>query len=258
MNEPEFEYSLDNEYYNAGSLILLSNNLLVIGILKKGIITKSINFGIFLGYILDSIEKEEVNKNKIEGDNEIKKEENEKVNNSRKEIKDKYSNNKDLLKNIKSKYILMEVLSNLNEKNKLDIFKYNKRIQNIINININNYKFFSGRYIEYETNTEGREYNGYNDYLVYEGGILKGKRNGKGKEYGVYGQLIYEGGYLNGKRNGKGKEYYLNGKLLFEGEYLNGNRLIGKVYDIKGKISYDLQNLNGLIKKYYYDGEIEF
>ena len=62
--------------------------------------------------------------------------------------------------------------------------------------------------------------------------------------------MKFEGEYLNGKRNGKGKEYYDNGKLLFEGNFLNGNRFTGKVYDIKGNMSYDLENMNGLIKKY--------
>ena len=32
---------------------------------------------------------------------------------------------------------------------------------------------------------------------------------------------IFEGEYLKGKRNGKGKEYNWKGKLTFEGVYLN-------------------------------------
>ena len=259
LNEPEFEYSSDIDCRNLGSSIILSVNLLVVGIHKQRNITKSINYGTFFGYIIDNIEKDELNYKKIKLIKEEKNKEeiiNEKY--SRKKIEDKYYNNEDLLKNIKSKYVMIIVLSNLNEKIKLDIVKYNKRIQNIININLSNYMFFSGRYIEYETKKKGKEYNGYNNYLIYEGGICKGKRNGKGKEYNKYCELIYEGEYLNGKRNGKGKEYYSNGKLLFEGEYLNGNRSKGKEYDIKGNISYDLNNLNGLIKKYYYNGKIEF
>ena len=35
----------------------------------------------------------------------------------------------------------------------------------------------------------------------------------KEKKYNKYGHIIFEGEYLNGKRNGKGKEYYLNGQL---------------------------------------------
>ena len=37
---------------------------------------------------------------------------------------------------------------------------------------------------------------------------------------------MYEGELLNGKRNGKGKEYDSR-KLIFEGEYLNGERWNG-------------------------------
>ena len=113
-----------------------------------------------------------------------------------------------MLDNIKSTYFTKIVFSSLDEGRKLDIIKYNKRIQNNMNINSINYKIYSGRYIIYETNRKGKEYNSYNDKLIYEGEYLNGKRNGKGKEYDSYNdKLIYEGEYLNGKKNGKGKEY---------------------------------------------------
>ena len=94
-----------------------------------------------------------------------------------------------------------------------------------MNIKLNNYKFYSEKYIIFETKFKGKEYDGYNDILIFEGEYLNCKRNGKGKEYNYFGELKFEGEYLNGKRNGKGKEYY-NGKLIFEGEYLNGNKII--------------------------------
>ena len=48
---------------------------------------------------------------------------------------------------------------------------------------------------------------------------MNGKRNGKGKEYGL---LEFIGEYLNGKRwNGKGKEHLLQGWVV-ECEYENG------------------------------------
>ena len=281
LNESEFEYSLDTECCNAGSLIFLLNNCLVIGIHKQRNIIKSKNHGIFLGYILDNIEKEEAIKNKNELDNEIKEygevkneniklieegkneKENIKGKYLSKKVQDKYSNNDELFKKIKSKYIINMILSNLNEKIKLEIIKYNKRIQNIININLSIYKFFSGRYIEYETNIKGKEYNGYTDNVIYEGGLLKGKRNGKGKEYNEYNTLIYEGEYLNGKRNGKGKEYYDNGKLEFEGEYLNGEKNgKGKEYKYFGKLEFEGEYLNGERngkgKEYYDNGKLKF
>ena len=104
-----------------------------------------------------------------------------------------------MLKKSKSIYFIKRLFTLVDEKNKLDIIKYNKNMQNILDISLINYKFFSDRYIIFE-------------------------KNGKGKEYNKYGNLIFEGEYLNGKRNGKGKEYDEYGKLKFEGEYLNGQR----------------------------------
>ena len=103
------------------------------------------------------------------------------------------------LKNIKSEYTIKILFFHLDEKIKLKLIKYNKILQNTIDINLNNYIFFSKRYIEFEA-------------------------DGKGKEYYYDGELSFEGEYSNGERNGKGKEYYDNGRLKFEGEYSNGER----------------------------------
>ena len=133
-----------------------------------------------------------------------------------------------MLNNIKSYYITKIIFTFMDEKQKLKIIKYNKSLQKNININIINYKFYSGKYIIYESNRIGKEYNGKDDRLIFEGEYLNGLRNGKGKEYYHNGKLKFEGEYLNGERNGKGKEYNDNGKLEFEGEYLNGKRWNGK------------------------------
>ena len=86
-----------------------------------------------------------------------------------------------LLKAVKSKYILVDIFERLYITKKLDIIFYNKKLQNIIGINLDDYKKISGK-------------------------IFKGERNGKGKEYGSIDIFpIFEGKYLNGKRNGKGK-----------------------------------------------------
>ena len=121
-----------------------------------------------------------------------------------------------MLKNTKSIYFIKRLFTFVDEKKKLNIIKYNKNMQNTMDINLINYKFFSERYIIYEINGKGKEYDKYNDTSVFEGEYLNGKKNGKGKEYYFDGRLIFEGEYLNGKRNGKGKEYYSNGKLEFE------------------------------------------
>ena len=123
-----------------------------------------------------------------------------------------------MLNNIKSQYIIKMIFTYLTEKQKLKIINHNLNFQKIIEININNYRCFTGKYIIYETNWKGREYD-KNDILVFEGEYLNGERNGKGKEYSfLTSQVLFEGEYLNGKRNGKGKEYDdYDGKLLFEG-----------------------------------------
>ena len=113
------------------------------------------------------------------------------------------------------------------ERNKLKLIKYNKSLQENMNISLINYKNFSGKYIIYEQNGKGKEYD-YDGKLKFEGEYLNGERNGKGKEYDYNGKLRFEGEYLNGKRNGKGKEYN-DDKLIFEGEYLNGKRWNGNV-----------------------------
>ena len=129
-----------------------------------------------------------------------------------------------MVENIISVYFQKILLSSLNEKTKLDLIKYNKHLQNLMDIKLINYKFYKGKYIVYETKGKGKEY--FNGELKFEGEYLNGKRNGKRKEYDYNGKLSFEWEYLNGKRNGKGKEYYGNGTLYFEGEYLNGNKII--------------------------------
>ena len=84
--------------------------------------------------------------------------------------------------------------------------------------------------------------------------------NGRGKELNLLNNyLIFEGEYLNGKRNGKGKEYNENGELLFEGEYLYGKRWNGKGYNKEGNIDFEIKDGKGNIKEYDdYDGKLEF
>ena len=164
-----------------------------------------------------------------------------------------------MLKNIKGSLFLRILFSYVNLKQKFEILKHNKSLQNAININIRHYQLFSGRYIIYEENGKVKEYEGIDDELVFEGEYLNGKRNGKGKEYKDE-KLIFEGEYLNGKRNGKGKEYIddSRGKFIFEGEYLNGNRNgKGKAIDYKGNLVFETvyknNKRNGNYKYYVND-----
>ena len=62
--------------------------------------------------------------------------------------------------------------------------------------------FIKGRYIKYEKNGLGKEYNFNEEFELFECEYKNGKRNGKGKEKYYDGIIKYEGEYLNGKRNG--------------------------------------------------------
>jgi len=62
--------------------------------------------------------------------------------------KKKDSNNNNLLRNVKSKYILMEIFKCLKKKKSLNVVRYNKEIQNRLEININDYIKFSKIEIE--------------------------------------------------------------------------------------------------------------
>ena len=62
------------------------------------------------------------------------------------EEKNKYNGNVEsnpIIENIKSKYILSKIYNNMTKKQKLEIVKYNKRIQNRINLSIKDYKEYS-------------------------------------------------------------------------------------------------------------------
>ena len=186
------------------------------------------------------------------------------------------------LRDIKSPFIIKEVLSFIDIKHRLNMVKYNKKLQKISEIDLKDYKKLNGKYIKDGKNGIVREYNFYTHKLIFKGWYLNGKRNGKGKEYYKDGQLIFEGWYLNGKRNGKGKEYTNYGKLMFEGEYLNGEKngkgkefyynnhlkfegeyLNGKIwngkgYDIIGNIKFEIKDGKGNVKEYSFLDYFEF
>ena len=158
-----------------------------------------------------------------------------------------------MLKDIKSQYFIQILFSILDDGSKLKIIRYNKNLQNLLDIHLMNYKRFSGRYIKHIANKKIKEYSCYGNHrLIYEGEYLSGKRHGKGIEFdSKFGRIIYEAEYLNGKRHGKGKEYEDdNGYLIFEGEFLNGKRWTGKVYDINNdgkvnKVIYEMKDGKG-------------
>ena len=118
------------------------------------------------------------------------------------------------ISNIKSSVIFKKIFSFLSDNTKFDLVNFNKKIQKILTINLDDYKNKSHKY-------------------------KLAKINGKGKEYIIDSNIvIFEGEYSNRKRNGKGKEYYPNGNIKFIGEYKSGVKIAGTEYDIEGNISF--------------------
>ena len=68
-----------------------------------------------------------------------------------------------LIKLIKSKYIVEEILSFLKKKKIFNLIIYNKCLQKYFDINIDNYKKLSGKYKIEGKNGKGKEYT-YNYY----------------------------------------------------------------------------------------------
>ena len=75
--------------------------------------------------------------------------------------------------------------------------------------------------------------------------------------------LEYEGEYSYGKRNGKGKEYDINGNLIYEGDFCDGYRKTNKVNEdnltsLNSEISLKNGVKNGITKYYNRKGEIVY
>ena len=68
-----------------------------------------------------------------------------------------------------------------------------------------------------------------NGILQSEYQYLNGERNGKGKEYNIFGNLIFKGEYLNGKKwNGEGKKFY--GEYQKNISFINGEQVESSVF----------------------------
>ena len=168
-----------------------------------------------------------------------------------------------MLEKIKCKFFYNFLSSFINNELSLKIIKYNKFFQNALGINLHNYKLLSGKYVEYETKDTVKIYDMLTNSLLYEGGFLKGKKNGKGKESHVF-EYDFEGEFFDGKRHGKGKElsyiyvrdfpyvsYVPGEKFIFnghselhvdlEGEFLNGKKWNIKKYDEDGNVMYEIK-----------------
>ena len=86
-----------------------------------------------------------------------------------------------MLDKIKSQYILKLIFLNVCNETKLRLIMSNKKLMNKININLLDYKLLSGKYFIGHSNGHGKEYNSYNDKLLFEGEYIDRKRYGYGK-----------------------------------------------------------------------------
>ena len=71
-----------------------------------------------------------------------------------------------MLVNIKSIFFINKIFTIIKGGIKLKLIKYNRFIQNEININLLNYKLFTGKYQIYETKRYTKEYDCYDDKLI--------------------------------------------------------------------------------------------
>ena len=155
-----------------------------------------------------------------------------------------------LVKSIRSFYIINKIFSFLELTKKLEIIKHNKILQNKLKLNIEYYKKISGKYKIDGKNGNGIEFSLRDNSILFEGEYVNGKRNGNGKEYNNE-KLIFEGKYVNGKKYGIGKEFN-NEKIIFEGEYKNGKKWNGTLYNRRTNIKFIIKDgkRDGQIKEY--------
>ena len=60
------------------------------------------------------------------------------------------------------------------ERKKLKLIKYNKNIQLKIDVNIKNYKLFKRKYVTFNKNGFAKEYDLFDNKLIYEGEYING------------------------------------------------------------------------------------
>ena len=112
-------------------------------------------------------------------------------------------------------------------------------------------------------NGKYKKYDNLFGFLIFEGNLINGEINGKGKEFGNKGNLSYEGEYINGEKNGNGKEYFSNGNINFEGIFKENMIWEGKGYNNNGDLEYELKDGkvkddNGKYKQYSFEGNLEY
>ena len=103
----------------------------------------------------------------------------------------------------------------------------------------------------------------YKDGSRYEGGFVKGLREGSGKLYGMNGGLIYQGQFKANRRHGSGKAFHENGKMAFDGNWNNNQKTgPGDLFDENGVLIFQgsfVEDLpEGSCKEFRKDGSMLF
>jgi hypothetical protein len=146
-----------------------------------------------------------------------------------------------MFSNINSNFILKFIFSFIEDKQKLQIIIYNRKIQAKLDIDINYYRALSGKILKIDKNGIGKIYKIDTKEICFEGEYSNKKKNGKGIKY-MLGKKVYEGEFKNGKMNGYGKEYclFFGGGLVYEGEFKDGKKNgYGKEYDTHSNLAFE-------------------
>ena len=169
-----------------------------------------------------------------------------------------------MLFGIHSTYIISDIFSFLDIKERLKVIKYNKSLQSKLGFNLDFFKKISGRYLLIEEVNFGKEFTLDNNILVYIGGYKDGKRNGFGVEYDNLGTFKFQGEFINGKRNGEGNEFIKKSNdVVDSGKYKNGKRNgLGRKYHGRTELKFEGEFLNdlkeGMGKQFYSNGKLKF
>ena len=90
-------------------------------------------------------------------------------------------NKENIIKTLKSNFVLKKIFSLVDDSIKLLIINYNKNLQKKLNVTIDDFIKANGIYKEISENGIGKEYILYTNIVVFEGQYKNSKRNGKRK-----------------------------------------------------------------------------
>ena len=73
-----------------------------------------------------------------------------------------------LKRTVNSFYIIKYIFSLLSENKKLEILEYNDKFKKILGITLEDYKFLSGKYVIGDRNGKGKEYTIYGNNKIFD------------------------------------------------------------------------------------------